>query len=112
MSSPHNFGHKHMSKQQAKELTRTVTDIKYPDRFNVVLINDDFTPMEFVIQLLIEIFNRNTTQAKEIMLDVHTNGKGIAGSYGLEIAEQKQHESTVIARHHGHPLKILLEKVE
>lgn len=97
--------------RQTKEATRTVTEIKYPDRFNVVLINDDFTPMEFVVQLLIEIFNRTTVEAKEIMLSVHQSGKGIAGSYGLEIAEQKQAEATTISRHHGHPLQITLEKL-
>ena len=100
-----------MSKQ-TQEATRTITELKYPERFNVVIINDDFTPMEFVIQLLIEIFNKSTSEAKEVMLNVHNNGKGIAGTYGLEIAEQKQQESTVIARHHSHPLKVVLEKIE
>lgn len=98
--------------RQTKEATRTVTEIKFPDRFNVVLVNDDFTPMEFVIQLLIEIFNRTTVQAKEIMLTVHDKGKGVAGTYGLEIAEQKQQEATMIARHHGHPLKVVIEKID
>ena len=100
-----------MSKQ-TQEQVRTVTDIRYPDRFNVILVNDNVTPMEFVIQLLIEIFNCNTVDAKEIMLTVHESGKGIAGSYGLEIAEQKQQEATVIARHHGHPLKVVIEKID
>jgi len=100
-----------MSKQ-TQEQVRTVTDIRYPDRFNVILVNDNVTPMEFVIQLLIEIFNCNTVEAKEIMLTVHESGKGIAGSYGLEIAEQKQQEATVIARHHGHPLKVVIEKID
>jgi len=98
--------------RQTKEATRTVTEIKFPDRFNVVIVNDDFTPMEFVIQLLIEIFNRTTVQAKEIMLTVHDKGKGVAGTYGLEIAEQKQQEATMIARHHGHPLKVVIEKID
>jgi ATP-dependent Clp protease adaptor protein ClpS len=100
-----------MSKQ-TKEATRTVTEIRFPDRFNVLLLNDEHTPMEFVIQLLIEIFNRNTTQAKEVMLTVHEKGKGIAGTYGLEIAEQKQQEATMISRHHGHPLKVVIEKID
>ena len=98
--------------RQTKEATRTTTEIRFPDRFNVLLINDDHTPMEFVIQLLIEIFNRNTIQAKEIMITAHENGKGIAGTYGLEIAEQKQQEATMIARHHGHPLKVVIEKID
>jgi|TARA_B110000093_G_scaffold153399_1_gene169110 ATP-dependent Clp protease adaptor protein ClpS len=98
--------------QQTQQSTRTVTQIKYPDRFNVVLLNDDFTPMEFVIQLLIEVFNANIEEAKEVTVRVHDDGKGIAGSYGLEIAEQKQQEATIISRHHGHPLKVIIEKVE
>jgi ATP-dependent Clp protease adaptor protein ClpS len=98
--------------QQTQNQTRTVTEIKYPDRFNVVLLNDDFTPMEFVIQLLIEVFNTNIEEAKECTVRVHEDGKGIAGSYGLEIAEQKQQEATIISRHHGHPLKVIIEKVE
>lgn len=101
-----------MSKQTQEAVgTRTTTEIKYPDRFNVVLLNDDVTPMEFVVQLLIETFNRGLEQAKEIMLNVHENGKGIAGSYGLEIAEQKQQEAVMIARHHGYPLKVSIEKI-
>ena len=98
--------------QQTQQSTRTVTQIKYPDRFNVVLLNDDFTPMEFVIQLLIEVFNANIEEAKEVTVRVHDDGKGVAGSYGLEIAEQKQQEATIISRHHGHPLKVIIEKVE
>jgi ATP-dependent Clp protease adaptor protein ClpS len=98
--------------RQTQDATKTITKIRYPDRFNVVLLNDDFTPMEFVIQLLIEVFNTSIEEAKEVMIKVHEEGKGIAGMYGLEIAEQKQHESTIISRHHGHPLKVILEKVE
>lgn len=98
--------------QQTQNQTRTVTEIKYPDRFNVVILNDDFTPMEFVIQLLIEVFNTNIEEAKEVTVKVHEDGKGVAGMYGLEIAEQKQQEATIISRHHGHPLKVIIEKVE
>jgi ATP-dependent Clp protease adaptor protein ClpS len=98
--------------QQTQQSTRTITQIKYPDRFNVVLLNDDFTPMEFVIQLLIEVFNTSIEEAKDVMVKVHEEGKGVAGMYGLEIAEQKQQEATIIARHHGHPLKVIIEKVE
>jgi ATP-dependent Clp protease adaptor protein ClpS len=97
---------------QTQQQTRTVTEIKYPDRFNVVILNDDFTPMEFVIQLLIEVFNTNIEEAKEVTVKVHEDGKGVAGMYGLEIAEQKQQEATIISRHHGHPLKVIIEKVE
>jgi ATP-dependent Clp protease adaptor protein ClpS len=98
-----------MANQQTNTSTRTRTDIQCPERFKVVLLNDDFTPMEFVIQLLVEVFNKNINESKEITLNIHEKGKGIAGVYGQEIAEQKQQESTIIARHNGHPLKIIVE---
>lgn len=91
--------------------TSTKTDIKYPDRFNVVILNDDYTPMEFVIHLLVEIFNKNLEQAKDITVQIHEQGKGIAGTYNFEIAEQKVQESTMISRHNGHPLAVMMEKV-
>jgi ATP-dependent Clp protease adaptor protein ClpS len=70
------------------------TDIKYPDRFNVIIMNDDFTPMEFVIHLLIEVFNKNIEEAKDITIQIHELGKG-----------------TLLSRHNGHPLNIMMEKV-
>ena len=99
-----------MSKEAVK--TKTKNQLGYPPRYNVVIFNDDFTPMEFVIQLLIEVFNTSIEEAKDVMVKVHEEGKGVAGMYGLEIAEQKQQEATIIARHHGHPLKVIIEKVE
>lgn len=91
--------------------TKTRTEIKYPDRFNVIINNDDFTPIEFVIRLLVEVFNRNIEDAKKLTIIVHEEGKAIVGSYGIEIAEQKREESTLIARQNGYPLKITIEKM-
>jgi ATP-dependent Clp protease adaptor protein ClpS len=98
----------------AKESTSTVskTELKFPSRYNVILINDDYTPMDFVIQLLIEIFNRSINEAKDITMQIHENGKGVAGTYSHEVAEQKHAESVMISRHHGHPLKIIIEKMQ
>ncbi len=96
---------------KTKTQSKTRVEIRYPDRFNVIFLNDDFTPMEFVIQLLIEVFNKNIDQAKDITLTIHNEGRGIAGTYNFEIAEQKVHESTLLSRHHGHPLKVIMEKV-
>jgi ATP-dependent Clp protease adaptor protein ClpS len=96
---------------KTKTSSSTRTDIKYPDRFNVIIINDDYTPMEFVIQLLIEVFNKNIEEAKDITIQIHELGKGVAGTYNFEIAEQKVHESTLLSRHNGHPLNIMMEKV-
>lgn len=102
-----------MSKSNIKTKSSSKPKIKlaYPDRFNVIFINDDFTPMEFVIHLLIEIFNKSINQAKDITLTIHKEGRAIAGTFNYEIAEQKVQEATVVSRHNGHPLQIVLEKV-
>ncbi len=68
--------------------------------------------MDFVIQILIEIFNRSINEAKEITMQIHEDGKGVAGTYSHEVAEQKHAESVMISRHHGHPLKIIIEKMQ
>lgn len=91
--------------------TKTEIEIRYPERYNVILINDDYTPMPFVIQLLIEIFNRNIEQATAITMQVHEQGKGVAGTYNLEIAEQKVAEVDLASRANGFPLKVIMEKV-
>ena len=98
-----------MARSQAKTIERT--DVRYPDRFKIIMWNDDFTPMEFVVQLLVELFDRPLNDAKAIMIDIHEDGKGIAGEYNFEIAEQKVHEGSTIARHQGYPLKITMEKM-
>ena len=92
--------------------TRDKVELVFPNRYNVLLLNDDYTPMEFVIQLLVEVFNRSLDEATAITMKVHDEGQGIAGTYSHEVAEQKQTESSMISRHNGHPLKIVLEKLE
>ena len=96
---------------RSKQSTKSKVELKCPDRYDVIFLNDDYTPMDFVVQLLIEVFNKNLEQAKVIMMNIHENGKGIAGSYNYEVAEQKVHEAQIICRHNGHPLKIILEKL-
>jgi ATP-dependent Clp protease adaptor protein ClpS len=84
--------------------------ISEPKRWKVILLNDDSTPMEFVIGVLTEIFKHTEATAREIMLDVHETGSGIAGVYSFEIAEAKAVEATNLARTNGHPLQIKLEE--
>jgi ATP-dependent Clp protease adaptor protein ClpS len=105
--------HPHQGITMAKEAvaTNTKTEIRYPDRFNVIILNDNFTPMEFVVSLLIEVFNKNLEQATQITLTVHEAGKAVVGSYGYEIAEQKKDEATLLARGSGYPLKVIVEKM-
>ena len=99
-----------MSREQIK--TQVRTELKYPSRFNVIVINDDFTPMDFVIRILVEIFNKNLETAKDITLLVHNKGSAVAGTYNLEIAEQKCTEAVTISRAAGHPLQLKIEQVE
>lgn len=89
--------------------TDNLTGIKEPDRFRVVILNDNSTPMEFVIELLKVIFHHTQEAAVQIMMQVHNNGKGTAGIYSYEVAEQKAMESTQIARTNGHPLGVSVE---
>ena len=81
-----------------------------PKRWKVILLNDDSTPMEFVIGILIEIFKHTSDTASDIMLQVHETGSGVAGVYSFEIAEAKAVEATNQARTAGHPLQIKLEE--
>ena len=96
---------------QSKAKTIEKTEIKFPDRFKVIIWNDDHTPMDFVVQLLVELFDRPLKDAKGIMLAIHNEGKGVAGEYNFELAEQKVHEGSTIARHNGWPLKLTMEKM-
>ena len=95
--------------------TSSVADIvklKAPSRYNVVLLNDDSTPQEFVVNVLLTIYNRSTEQANSVMLDVHEKGRGIAGTYSYEVAEQKCVETITDARKNQFPLDVTIEKAE
>ena len=84
--------------------------VQEPKRWKVILLNDDATPMEFVVGVLVEIFKHTDTTARDIMITVHETGAGIAGVYSFEIAEAKAVESTQLARSNGFPLQIKLEE--
>lgn len=84
--------------------------ISEPKRWKVVFINDNHTPMEFVISVLTEIFKHSQETAKAITMEIHTEGSGIAGVYSFEIAEVKAVEATTLARSNGFPLQIKVEE--
>lgn len=84
--------------------------VSEPKNWKVILLNDDSTPIDFVISLLVEIFKHTQESAKVVTLQVHETGSGIAGSYSFEIAEAKAVEATTLARANGHPLQIKLEE--
>lgn len=87
-------------------------EIKEPGKYHVIFLNDNTTPMQFVVELLIQIFKHSAESAEDIMFKVHEEGKAIAGTYFYEIAEQKTTEATHCARQQGFPLGIHVEKAE
>jgi ATP-dependent Clp protease adaptor protein ClpS len=84
--------------------------LKRPPVYRVMLINDDFTPMEFVVEVLEDVFGMERNQATRVMLEVHTKGKGICGEYTYEIAETKVAQVTTIAQQQQHPLLCTMEE--
>lgn len=88
----------------------TATRHKPPPMYRVLLLNDDFTPMDFVVQVLQQFFAKNREQATQIMLKVHNEGAGVCGIYPHEIAETKVSQVTEFAREHQHPLQCVMEE--
>jgi len=98
----------------------TTTDIKLdekikqkvmePKKWKVILLNDDHTPMDFVVGILTEVFKHSEDSARDITLQIHQQGSAVAGTYTFEIAEAKAVESTNLARANGFPLQIKLEE--
>jgi ATP-dependent Clp protease adaptor protein ClpS len=84
--------------------------VKQPPLYRVVLINDDFTPMEFVVDILESVFGMERTRATQVMLEVHTKGKGVCGVFSFEIAETKVAQVMSIAKQHQHPLLCTMEE--
>ena len=84
--------------------------LKKPPLYRVVLLNDDYTPMEFVVQILQKIFSLERPVATRVMLQVHTQGKGVCGVYTYEIAETKVAQVMELAKRNQHPLRCTLEE--
>jgi ATP-dependent Clp protease adaptor protein ClpS len=91
-------------------LTLTRTRTKKPSMYKVLMLNDDYTPMEFVVDVLQHIFQKNREEATEIMLHVHQKGVGVCGVYTYEVAETKVTQTVDYARKNQHPLQCTLEK--
>ena len=91
-------------------LTLTRTRTKKPSMYKVLMLNDDYTPMEFVVDVLQNIFQKNREEATEIMLHVHQKGVGVCGVYTYEVAETKVTQTVDYARKNQHPLQCTLEK--
>lgn len=85
--------------------------VKKPKHYNVIMHNDDFTTMEFVVDILVNIFNKKIEEANKIMIDVHKKGKGIAGVYPYDIAVSKASTAMSLAKEEGFPFKLSVEEV-
>jgi ATP-dependent Clp protease adaptor protein ClpS len=84
--------------------------LKRPSFYRVVLLNDDYTPMDFVVKVLENVFNKEHTDAVSIMLDVHKKGAGTCGVFTKDVAETKIDQTMYLARQHEHPLQCVMEK--
>ena len=91
------------------QLEEAEVEASKPPLFCVVFFNDDFTPMDFVVKLLVEIFYHDHDTSQELTKLIHDKGRGIVGTYSHEIAEQKAIECTSVARAAGHPLQVVVE---
>lgn len=101
-----------MSKEdtQILEKEETELDVEEPKMYHVILLNDDFTPMDFVVYLLIEVFHKNSDDAWNITNSVHNNGSGVAGTYIKDIAETKSSLANKLAKANGFPLETTIEE--
>lgn len=91
-------------------VVKTVTQLKEPDMYRVVFHNDDYTPMEFVIAILIQFFEKSEEESVVIAQHVHEKGRGIAGTYTHEVASQKVDDVTAVSNANKHPLRVTMEK--
>jgi ATP-dependent Clp protease adaptor protein ClpS len=102
-----------MSKKQKKDNVKLIDKqeqkVEPPKKFKVVFYNDDYTPMEFVVLILRQVFHHPEDAATAIMLSVHNNGRGVAGVFSKEIAETKAHMANQTAANYGHPLRAEFE---
>jgi len=91
-------------------ITRNEEKIKEPKEYVVVLLNDDYTTREFVVEILMIIFHKNPVEAKSIMLNVHNKGRGVVGNYTWDIAQTKVNQVHSIAKQYDFPLKCVVEE--
>ena len=94
----------------AATITETKPKLQKPSLYRVLILNDDYTPMEFVVHVLERFFGKSREEATEIMLHVHHRGVGVCGVYTYEVAETKVAQTIEFARRHQHPLQCVMEK--
>lgn len=110
--TPHNMGHgaeDHEDGDRGLAVEESKPEVKRPPMYKVLLLNDDFTPMEFVVHILEKFFNMDRHKATQVMLAVHTEGQGVCGIFTRDIAETKVTQVNEYSRKHEHPLLSTLE---
>lgn len=95
-----------MANQQTSICDRTKTSVRPPQMYKVIIFNDDFTTMEFVVDVLMEVFLKNENEANQIMLKVHHSGSAVVGIYTYDIAKSRVRSATNMARYEGFPLRL------
>ena len=88
----------------------TKTKVKEPSDYNVIMLNDDFTSMEFVVEILIDIFHKDPISAEAVMMHVHKNGRAVVGTYPYDIALTKTNAAMTRARNEGFPFRMTIEE--
>ena len=101
-----------MPQEQSQIRERQRTDLREPRRYKVTIYNDDFTTMEFVVKVLMEVFYKTDVEAEQLMMNVHRTGKAIVGIYSYDIAMSKVQKATVMARNEGFPLRLTYDPAE
>ncbi len=99
-----------MAKEQSQLRERQKTDYKEPRRYKVIIYNDDFTTMEFVVLILMQVFMKSEEEANALMLQVHHSDKAVVGIYSYDIAVSKARKATNMARENGFPLRLTVEQ--
>lgn len=101
-----------MAQHQSNVKERQRIDFREPKKYNVLIYNDDFTPMDFVVMILRNVFFKTEADAEALMLKVHHSEKAIVGVYPYDIAESKKRKATAMAREEGFPLRLTVEPAE
>jgi ATP-dependent Clp protease adaptor protein ClpS len=98
-----------MTDTATKQKSLVTTDLIEPRKFKVIILNDDKTPMDFVMDVLMNIYHHDQARSQDLTIKIHTEGSAVVGVYPYEIAEQKGIETTQIARQAGYPLNVKIE---
>lgn len=98
--------------QYGLDVAEAKPKLKKPSMYEVLLINDDYTPMDFVVEVLTYFFSMNTEKATQVMLQVHNEGEGLCGIFPMDMAETKVAQVRAFARKHQHPLMCISKKLD